>query len=110
MGKAPSTNGDNGGRDSCGRFTKGNSGGKGNPYAKQVAQLRAAMMKAVTKKDIQDIVKALVAQAKTGNPRAIDLLLNRVFGAPVAIDVLEELNELQQTIHKFRETSKNEHR
>ncbi|MDD5728621.1 MAG: hypothetical protein PHV59_08665 [Victivallales bacterium] len=106
MKKTPSTNGDNGGRDSAGRFTKGNPGGKGNPYAKQVAQLRAAMMKAVTKKDIQDIVKKLVTEAKTGNIRAIDLLLTRIFGTPVSVDVLEEINEMEQAINEFREAKK----
>jgi len=54
-GAPSSTNGCNGhapsaaaGRDSADRFTKGNKGGPGNPFARQVAALRSALLSAIT--------------------------------------------------------------
>lgn len=41
----PIPNGSNG-RDSQGRFATGNSGGPGNPYARQVAALRCTLPEA----------------------------------------------------------------
>ena len=105
MAKQPSTNGDNG-RDKQGRFKKGNPGGTGNPYAKKTAQLRSALIKSVTVKDIQAIAKSLVNEAKAGNLRAIDLLLNRVLGTPVPADVIEQMAELEQAIEQIKQDKK----
>ena len=63
MTTAPSPNGPNG-RDTQGRFTKGNPGGPGNPYALQAGRLRSAMLKAVTEDDIRAVVAKLVELAK----------------------------------------------
>ncbi len=38
------------GRDARGGFTPGNPGGRGNPFARQVAQLRSAFLQWVTPK------------------------------------------------------------
>lgn len=80
--KKPSNNGANG-RDAKGRFTKGNPGGDGNPYAKQTAKLRAALYKAVTAEDIDAIVKKMVDKARFGDTHAANFVFDRVFGKPI---------------------------
>jgi hypothetical protein len=73
----PSTNG-----LKNGRFVAGNAGGPGNPHVHRVAKLRAAMLSAITEKDMRTITKTLVAMANAGDLKAIELLLNRVCGKP----------------------------
>jgi hypothetical protein len=83
----PSANGDNG-RDASGRFAKGNSAGRGNPFARKVAALRAAFLKDLTRDDIKEIVATLKAQAKKGDVAAARLLLSYSLGKPdKAVDV-----------------------
>lgn len=62
------------------RFEKGNPGGPGNPLSKQVNQLRAALLAAVTEKDIQQIAKMLLTEAKGGDIQAAKELLDRTLG------------------------------
>lgn len=81
MTTLPSPNGSNG-RDRSGRFASGNSGGPGNPHARQVAQLRSTMLRAVTAKDLRAITKALVEKAKAGDVMAAREVLDRCFGKP----------------------------
>ncbi len=71
------------GRDSLGRFTKGNKGGPGNPFARQVAQMRSALCQAVTREDIQAVARWLLARAKEGDLAAIKLLFAYTIGRPV---------------------------
>jgi len=78
---SPSTNGSNG-RDANGRFTKGNAGGAGNPFARQVAALRSAFVRAVSAQDIDDIAMALIIRAKAGDVAAAKLLLAYCIGKP----------------------------
>jgi len=82
MRSAPSPNGSNGARDARGRFASGNSGGPGNPYAKQVARLRAMIFEAVTEKDLREIFAALVERARQGDLLAAKEILNRLVGNP----------------------------
>lgn len=109
MNDTPKPNGDNGGRDAAGRFTRGNRGGTGNPYAKKTAELRAALMKAVTKRDIQQITERLVEDAKNGSIKAADLLLTRLLGAPIAADIMEQLNALETEIAELARIREDEH-
>jgi hypothetical protein len=75
------------GRDSNGRFTQGNAGGPGNPYARQVAALRRALLQLVTEEEITAIAKALLEQAKKGNVSAAKLLFSYTLGQPAkAVD------------------------
>ena len=88
----PSTSG----RDRNGRFTKGNPGGPGNPFARKVSAMRRAMLNAVTEDDLREIVQTLATKAKEGDTAAIKILLDRVIGKPApALDPdrleLEEL-------------------
>jgi hypothetical protein len=92
--RTPSTNGANG-RDKAGRFAKGNPGGPGNPLARQAQLLRSALYAAVTPSDVDAIVRAIVAQAKTGDVTAAKLVLDRLLGQPESIDLLERLEALE---------------
>ncbi len=83
----PSPNGRNGARNAQGQFTKGNPGGPGNPYAKQVARVRSLVLEAVGDKDLRAIINALVERAKGGDVAAAREVLNRLMGRPsTAID------------------------
>jgi hypothetical protein len=79
--ETPSTNGDNG-RDVRGRFAKGNTGGPGNPFARQMARLRRAFCKMVTEEDIQAVARQLLEQAKAGDVAAARLALSYTIGKP----------------------------
>ena len=92
----PSPNGDNGGRDRSGRFTNGNKGGPGNPLAARSAKIRAALMKAVTVKDIVEIARKLVEKAKGGDLAASKILFDRVLGPPLEIDIAERMEALEE--------------
>ena|SRR3990172_2127122 len=79
----PSSNGHNG-RDAGGRFVKGNPGGKGNPRAKQVADLRRTLLSAVTDDDLRRIVRMLIDKAVGGDVAAAREVLDRMLGKPKA--------------------------
>jgi hypothetical protein len=86
------------GRDSKGRFAPGNSGGPGNPFARQTAQLRAALIQRVTKEDMERIADDLVFMATNGNLAAIKLLFQYVIGKPAAA-----VNPDTLDVQEFRE-------
>jgi type II secretory pathway pseudopilin PulG len=71
-----------GGRDAHGRFAEGNRGGPGNPFARQVAALRSALLARVTPQDGGDVAEALLRQAKGGSLAAAKLLLSYTLGKP----------------------------
>ena len=75
----PSPNGSNG-RTSSGRFAPGNPGGPGNPHGRRVAQLRAALISAVSDDDIKEIIQTIVAKAKNGELSACKILFEHVIG------------------------------
>ncbi len=95
----PTPNGDNG-RDDRGRFTTGNAGGPGNPYAQQVGRLRSALMSAVTEDDIKVIIEALVKKAKKGDITAARVLFDRLLGKPLEADILERIEALEATVNE----------
>jgi hypothetical protein len=70
------------GRDTSGRFAKGNPGGPGNPYPRQVAAFRQALLNCVTEEDIIAVTRAIIEEAKDGNIAAAKLLFQYVFGKP----------------------------
>lgn len=85
MTQEPSGNGSNGGRDPrTGRFREGNKGGPGNPHARRVAEIRSALLKAVSPDDIREIVQALVTKAKAGDVAAAREVFDRCVGKPVS--------------------------
>lgn len=97
MNRLPSPNGDNG-RERNGQFSKGNPGGPGNPQARRVAQLRKAMLDAVTPEDFATIVANLVKLAKAGDLAAVKELFNRTLGTAVPADVLVRIEELENAL------------
>ena len=82
----PSPNGDNG-RDARGRFTAGNPGGPGNPFARRLAAFRRALCEAVSEEDVRAVTAELLRRARDGDILAIRLLLAYVIGWPTdAVD------------------------
>jgi hypothetical protein len=86
----PSTNGSNGhagdaapsampppsdGRDAAGRFAKGNRGGPGNPFARQVGERRKAMIEVATPERVADVMSMLYVLAYKG----LDVAAAKVF-------------------------------
>ena len=53
-------------RDLKGRFAKGNRIATGNPFARQTAELRQAVLDAVSTETIRNIVAALTIKAEAG--------------------------------------------
>jgi hypothetical protein len=70
------------GRDARGRFTKGNPGGPGNPFARHVAKLRSALVECVGEDDIRQIARGLLFSAKAGHLPSIRVLFMYVLGKP----------------------------
>ncbi|MFG0313127.1 MAG: hypothetical protein ACF8LL_02920 [Phycisphaerales bacterium] len=97
MPDEPSTNGANG-RDTRGRFAKGNAGGPGNPLAGRVARLRSALIAAVTDEDMEAVARKLVSMAKEGDVAAIRELLSRTLGKPHEADLLERIESLEERL------------
>ena len=80
----PSTNGAAEGRDEKGRFTAGNKGGPGNPFAREVARIRKRLLARLTNEDIDAITDKLIEQAKAGDVAAAKLLFSYTMGKPAA--------------------------
>jgi hypothetical protein len=73
--------------DARGKFTRGNKGGPGNPFARQTAALRQALISAVTPQDIADIAAQLLEKAKQGDVPAAKLVFSYALGKPTpAVD------------------------
>jgi hypothetical protein len=71
------------GRDAAtGRFTAGNSAGKGNPHNRQVGRLKSALLSAVSEEDMRRLGAQLLAQALAGDAAAAKLLLAYTLGKP----------------------------
>ena len=70
-------------RDENGHFRKGNRGGPGNPFARQIARLRKALLDAVSEADLVEVIEMLKAQGQGGRRRgrqAAALLFHRQAG------------------------------
>src|SRR5882724_1888264 len=72
------------GHDAKGRFTHGNKGGPGNPFARRVAALRKVILNRLTEEDLLAITEALLAKAKEGSVGAAKLLLAYGIGKPAS--------------------------
>lgn len=66
------------GRGQLGRFATGNKFGTGNPNASKIQKLRAAMLSAVTEKDVKAIVAQVVKLAVGGDLKAAKMILDLV--------------------------------
>lgn len=76
----------NSGHDDKGRFTSGNTEGRG----RQVTALKRALLEAVTPEDMAEIAKAIAEKAKQGDTKAAELLFNRLLGKPAQTKEPEE--------------------
>ena len=88
-------------RDNKGRFQKGNHAGKGNPYFQRVASLRKELYNCVSPKDMRALIDVLKKKALDGDVKAITLLLDRVLGPSVALDVWERLEKLERLAERI---------
>ena len=88
------------GRGADGKFRPGNKIAVGNPHSKRIAQIRAALFRAVTPADVRLAVKKLVEQAKDGDRLALAELLDRTIGKAVPADLEERLNRLEQLLEQ----------
>jgi hypothetical protein len=79
-----------------GRFLPGNRLAKGNPAARRAQSLRFALLRAVKPSDLTQIVEKLIQLAIGGDVQAAKLVLDRVLGPLVPIDIEERLTRLEQ--------------
>lgn len=68
------------GRDSSGRFTAGNKGGPGNPFARQTAARRRAIVNAVSEEQVAAIAGVMVQKALDGDVDAAKLVFTYTAG------------------------------
>ena len=74
-------------RPANGRFAPDNKGGPGNPYARQVAEIRKLLLNTVPGEEIAQVLLAVLEKAKTGDVAAVKLLLQYTVGKPAeAVD------------------------
>ena len=84
-----------------GKFAKGCKPGPGNPEARKTAAYRRAIFEAVSIKDVQDVMRAMLENAKGGDVQAAKVVFERIMGAPEALDVAEKLKLLEESVRDF---------
>jgi hypothetical protein len=96
------------GRNSHGQFTKGNKGGPGNPFARQVGQLRSSLIHSTTREEVIRVGDVLKEKALGGDVAAIKLFFYYLIGRPadvvdpdrMDIDEWEKLKEIAVDAHE----------
>jgi hypothetical protein len=96
------------GRDQAGKFTAGNKLAKGNPFARRVQKIRAALFKAVKPADVRQAVEALMKDAKAGDRMALAEILDRTIGRSIPADVQQQIDELREQIEAIVKEQTNE--
>ena len=90
------------GRTQRGRFALGNPGGPGNPLAAEVGKHRARLFKAARADDIDqalETIREVMSKGKDGDRlAAARLLLDRLIGPAVELDLIERLERLEEAI------------
>lgn len=84
-------------RDSrTGHFLPGNKASVDHAGRARAAELRRALVEAVTAKDIKDVMGAMIAEAKDGNVFAANLVLDRAIGkvVPAAPEDAQDMSAL----------------
>ena len=103
MSTPPSPTGPNGGGlGSDGRFAPGNRAARGNPHARRVALLRAALLRSVRPEDLAAVALALLAKAKDGDVAAARELLQRLLGPPVELDFRERIAAMRRQLAELQ--------
>jgi hypothetical protein len=91
-------------RAANGQFAAGNRGGPGNPFARQVAELRQAILDRLTVEAASDIADTLIARAKGGDVAAARLLFQYGLGKPAKavepdrVEIEEHQLRLESTV------------
>jgi len=86
-----------------GRFRPGNRAGvgRGNPHARRVAELRAAVLCSVTPAELAKVFRAMYRAALGGDTAAAKVLSTWTLGQPIPQDVAAELDALQARIEEL---------
>src|SRR5262245_42462087 len=92
------------GRDAQGKFTRGDSGGPGNPFARQVARFRKVLLDSLTDEDLRAIAARFIELAKEGNVPAAKLLLSYTLGKPAEAVEPDQLNVQEWDLFKREAT------
>jgi hypothetical protein len=69
-------------RDASGRFMPGNPGGPGNPFNRQVAAMRKALLEAVPPERLKRIASKMADLAEAGSVQAAKLVFSYIVGKP----------------------------
>jgi hypothetical protein len=69
-------------RPAKGRFALGNKGGPGNPFARQVAEIRKLLLNTVPGERLAKILLAMVERAEAGDVAAAKLVFQYTVGKP----------------------------
>ncbi len=70
------------GRDTGGRFAKGNPGGPGNPFYRKQAEFRRAVLELFTPEDVMSLLRVMLALGRNGDVAAAKVFLEYVVGKP----------------------------
>ena len=70
--------------DAKGHFARGNKGGPGNPFARQVVQLRKRIVEALGTERFDRVLEAVIVKAEAGDIPAAKLLFQYALGQPGA--------------------------
>jgi hypothetical protein len=70
------------GRDTSGRFVKGHAGGPGNPFYRQQAEFRRAVLELFTPEDVMSLLRVMLALGRNGDVAAAKVFLEYVVGKP----------------------------
>ena len=88
------------------KIHQGQRGGPGNPFAAEVGKHRARLFKAARARDVDQALKTIreiMTKGKDGDRlAAAKLLLDRLIGPAVELDILERLEALETAIAKGR--------
>lgn len=90
-------------RDLAGRFAKGNKGGPGNPFSRQVANIRKVLLNTIEPERIARIGNKLATLAEEGSVAAAKLLFSYLMGKPQPAPDPDRLDIEEWKI--FRETT-----
>jgi hypothetical protein len=96
MSESPSVASNGRGRN--GTFAKGHKFAKGNPHAAKAQKLRNALFQTVSVAKLRRVLNRLIEKAIEGDVSAIKLLLDRLLGRPLAADVEERLQALEERL------------
>jgi hypothetical protein len=95
------------GRDLKGRFVPGAPPGPGrpaNPFGRYQAELRGALLSAVSPADLRAITRTVIRLAKRGHVPSVELLLRWTLGAPPAPIDPDRLDEHELSVRRGRPT------